>query len=129
MAGRKNISMKKTLNAFVYAFNGLKHAYKNEKNFRIEICCAAIACAAGFLFRISDIAWLIILLNIGLVLSAELFNTVIERLCDLYSTEIDPRIKVIKDGSAAAVLVTSIVAAVIAAIIFIPALVHFIKTL
>ena len=120
--------MKKLMDAFAYAGNGIGHAFKTERNFRIEIFCAAAICIAGFAFEISDTAWLIILINIGIVLSAELFNTAIEKLCNAFTTEFNPAIKTIKDASAAAVLVSAVVAAVCGGLIFIPAILHFIKT-
>ena len=121
--------MKKLLDAVAYACHGIAHAFKTERNFRIEIFCGAAVCIAGFVFEISETAWLIIFINIGIVLSAELLNTAIEKLCNLFTTESHPAVKIIKDASAAAVLVSVIVAAVCGAMIFIPLIIHFIKTL
>jgi diacylglycerol kinase len=53
--------------------------------------------------------FLTIFLATGLVLVAELFNTAMEALCDYLSTEIDHRIRVIKDVAAAAVGVSILV--------------------
>lgn len=120
--------MKKLIDAFAYAGSGIGHAFKSERNFRIEIFCAAAVCMAGFVFKISETAWLIILINIGIVLSAELFNTAVEKLCNAFTTEFHPAVKIIKDASAAAVLVSTVVAAVCGGLVFIPAIIHFIKT-
>jgi len=63
-----------------------------------------------------------IVLSVGLVWLAELFNTAIEKLCDVVSKEYHPAIKFIKDVSAAAVLVSAITAFVTGAIVFLPKL-------
>ena len=60
------------------------------------------------------------LILIGGVLSLETINSSIEKLCDLISMDIDPRIKTIKDLSAGAVLIFSVIALVIGCLIFIP---------
>lgn len=50
----------------------------------------------------------------------EALNTAIEKLSDIVSPEKDDRIRIVKDISAGAVLISSIVAVVIGLIIFIP---------
>ncbi|MCY7292766.1 MAG: diacylglycerol kinase family protein, partial [Ferruginibacter sp.] len=92
----------------------------NERNFKIEIFLAVAVCISGFALRISSIEWLVILINIGFVLSAELVNTAIEKLCDVTTKEMNPIIKIIKDVAAAAVLLAAITAFICALIIFIP---------
>ena len=104
----------------MYALNGLCYAFINERNFRIEICCAFLTILLGFVLNISITSWLIIILNIGFVLTAELFNTAIEKLADLTSKDINPTIKIIKDVAAAAVIVCVISAFVCGLFIFVP---------
>ena len=112
--------MKKLILAIRFAVNGLRYALRYENNFRIELCIAVMVTCAGIIFKISHTEWLICIINIGIVLSAEIFNTSVEKLCDLVSTEINPLIKIIKDTSAAAVLVSAIAASLCGAFIFIP---------
>jgi diacylglycerol kinase len=45
-------------------------------------------------------------------------NTSIEKLCDLYSTEENDKIKIIKDIAAGAVLVASLFAGIVGVLIF-----------
>ena len=54
------------------------------------------------------------------VLSAELFNTAIELICDFMEPNINPKIKLIKDLSAAGVLIVAIGSALIGGVIFFP---------
>ena len=121
--------MKKTFDAFGYALAGLRDTLRKERNFKIEVCLAVLAFAAGAYFKITKIEWLIIVINTGVVLSAELFNTAIEKLCDAFCPDINPQMKMVKDGAAAAVLICAAAAAVCGAIIFIPYFLQFFKTL
>ena len=113
--------MKKTKNAFLFALQGLQYAFAHERNFKIEIFCAVAVCIAGFVLGISLIEWLIVIINIGFVLSAELVNSAIENLCNVTTKEINPAIKIIKDVAAAAVLLAAVTAFICALIIFVPA--------
>jgi len=93
---------------------------RKQYNFYIHISLAIIAVSLGFYFEVSTSEFLWIIAVIGLVLSAEIFNTAIEKLTDLIQPEHDPRAGVIKDLAAAAVLITAITALIIGLIIFIP---------
>lgn len=121
--------MKKIFEAFGYALAGLRHTIRKERNFRIELCLAALAFTAGVYFEITKTEWLIVLINTGVVLSAELFNTAIEKMCDAFCPDINPQIKIVKDGAAAAVLICAVAAAVCGAIIFLPYFLQLFKTL
>lgn len=113
--------MKKLIDAFVFAIKGLHYAFLHERNFKIEICCAVAFCMAGFALQISTREWLLVIMNIGFVLTAELINTAIEKLCNAITKEQHPTIKIVKDVAAAAVLVAAFVAFICALIIFVPA--------
>lgn len=119
--------MKKMTVSFLNAFAGLRHTWRNEKNFRIEMICGCFVCGCGIIFQIKKAEWLIIVLNIAMVLTAELFNTAIERICDEHSKEIKPSIRIIKDVSAGAVLIIATAAAVIGIFVFLPYLKEFLK--
>ncbi len=108
------------LHNFRYALRGIGIAWREEFNFRVQVVLSAIALLAGWYLRITAFEWRAILLLIALVLTAELFNTALEELCDKFSAEHDPRIGKIKDLAAGAVLVASAAALVIGCIIFIP---------
>lgn len=109
--------MKNFLNSFKYAFSGLNYLIK-ERSFRIHILALCVVISAGFYFDIELTEWLAILIISALVITLEALNSAIERLCDLYSTDQNPKIKAIKDISAGAVLVTAIFAVVIGCLIF-----------
>ncbi|MDA3823043.1 MAG: diacylglycerol kinase family protein, partial [Bacteroidales bacterium] len=81
---------------------------------------------AGIYFSVSFAKWVILFLTIGAVLSLEAMNTAVEKICDRFMPENDPEVKIIKDSAAAAVLIISIVAALVGIIIFWPYLKEFI---
>lgn len=109
-----------------HAWNGMKIAFKSEQNFRLHVLIGFIVIIAGFLFHLSIYEWVIILLVIGNVLVAEIFNSSIEKLLDYLNPAIHPSAKIIKDLSAGAVLITAVIAIIIGIIIFAPKLFHFI---
>lgn len=107
-----------------FAIQGLKQFFTSERNGRIQAVIAAAVFLAGLLFSISMMEWLIIILFTALVLSLEMFNSALEKLCDKVNPEIDPQIKLIKDMAAGAVLWTSLLAAVAGTCIFIPKIIE-----
>jgi diacylglycerol kinase len=106
--------------SFGYAFSGLKSAFRTEHNLWIHAALTVIAIILGLLLRIASFEWLVLVVVMALVWMAELFNTALEKAMDFISKERHPQIKLIKDLSAAAVLVTAIAALVAGGLIFIP---------
>lgn len=78
----------------------------------------------SFLLQISTLEWLIVIFCIGLVLTAEIFNSAIEVLTDIVSPESNPRAGLVKDMAAGAVLIAAITSAIIGLIIFVPKLLN-----
>jgi diacylglycerol kinase (ATP) len=115
-----NDPMTKRLKSFLYAIKGLSHALTTQGNFRIHLVAMAAAVILGFYFSISRIEWLFVVVAIGFVLAAELFNTAVEYLVDLVSPEWKEKAGWIKDVAAGAVLIAALVALVIGLIIFLP---------
>ena len=111
---------KKLINSFKYAIEGFISSFKTERNMKIHILAMAVVVIAGFYFKLDVIEWCFIALAISLVIGAELFNTAIETIVDMVSPEKNPKAKLAKDISAAAVLALAIGAVVIGTIIFIP---------
>jgi diacylglycerol kinase len=103
-----------------FALHGIFHFFRRERNGQIQGVLAVLAIAAGVFFGITRTDWLALLLCTGLVISLEMLNSAIERICNLYTTEIHPAIKIIKDVAAAAVLWSALVALVVGLVIFLP---------
>ena len=120
----KIFSIADRLKSFVYAFKGIKYALSTQHNFQIHIVLALIAVLLGFLLKITVAEWISIIIVIGMVLAAEIFNTSIEELVNLASPEINKKAGVIKDLAAAAVLILSIAALITGIIIFLPKIIE-----
>ncbi len=117
----------KFIKSFLNAIRGIAFLFNSQLNARIELTITGIVIIAGILFRISTSEWLVILLCIALVLSLEGINTAIEIFADKLHPDFDKKIGNVKDVAAGAVLIASIVAAIIGFIIFVPRLLDIIK--
>lgn len=106
------------LKGFKYAFCGIIHCIKNERNMRFHTVAALYVLVFARFFDFSRDEYVILFLTIGSVIAAEMINTAIEELCDKVSEEYDLKIKYAKDCAAGAVLVLAIFAAVIGIILF-----------
>jgi diacylglycerol kinase len=104
-----------------YAINGILLGYK-EKNFIIHNLVSICVIIFGIILNISLIEWCIIILCIGVVLTAELINTTIENIVNELSPQQSIFAKNTKDIAAGAVLIAAITAAIIGSIIYIPKL-------
>jgi len=116
--------MKKFFRSFSFAWQGIRHCFLHEQNFKIHIVAALITIVIAQLLHCSAGEWIAILLSIALVISMEMINTTIERICDMQQNDFHPQIKIIKDVAAGAVLICAISAAVCGAIIFIPKIIQ-----
>jgi diacylglycerol kinase len=104
-----------------YAINGILLGYK-EKNFIIHNLVSICVIIFGIILNISLIEWCIIIICIGMVLTAELINTTIENIVNELSPQQSIFAKNTKDIAAGAVLIAAITAAIIGSIIYIPKL-------
>lgn len=119
----RNFSWKKRLKSFTFAFAGIKLLLKEEHNALIHLAAAIGVIVLGFAFKVSSLEWISIVIAIGAVFSAELFNTAIEHICNYISPMNNAVIKKTKDLAAAGVLVVAMAAFVVALLIFIPKIV------
>jgi len=110
--------MKGFLWSFYHAFSGICYLVKNERNFKIHLTSFTLVILAGFYFKITNQEWINVLGISGLVMSLEAINTSIERMSDMVSKDQNHQIKIIKDVSAGAVLIASILAVIIGVLVF-----------
>jgi diacylglycerol kinase len=101
------------------AFAGFR-AIGLERNMAIHAAAATGTLAAAWLFRLSRMEWLFVILAIAGVLAAELLNCAVERLAPSRNQQWSSEVRLVKDAAAAGVLVTAVAAAVIGAVIFLP---------
>lgn len=110
--------LKKQIRSFGYAWKGITSCVGKEQNLSFHLIATVLVVIAGFAFEISRTEWMIVILCIGMVIAAELFNSAIERLVNLVSPERHPLAGQVKDIAAGAVLVCAVAAAIVGLIIF-----------
>lgn len=113
--------------SFEAAFKGIGLLFSTERNARIHLVAIPVVVCCGMLLKVSVFEWCIFLILFALVISLEAVNSAIERICDLYSTEQNPKIKAIKDISSGAVLWSVILAVIIAVVIFVPKIISLVS--
>lgn len=116
----EKFSIKKRIQSFGYAWQGIRSFIPREHNAWIHLGATVAVVIAGWAFGITRYEWIAIIVCIGMVLAAEAFNTAIERLVNLVSPDCHPLAGEVKDIAAGAVLICAIAAAIIGCIIFIP---------
>ena len=94
------------------AFNGLKVAL-NHRAVVVQIILAVLAIIGGIIIKLDHYEWLAFVICISLVIFAEIFNTAIEKIGNYLTDEQNEKIKIIKDLSSAAVLVSAIGALIV----------------
>jgi len=112
--------IKKRIASFRYAIAGLRYLLKTQPNARIHLLATVAVILLGFWLEVSNTEWAILALAVGLVFSAEAFNTAIESIVDLVSPDVHPLAGIAKDVAAGAVLLAAIAAAVTGLLVFGP---------
>lgn len=90
-----------------FALNGIAAAFRMESSFRLQCVAALMVVVVLAWSKPTMIWWALLLLNCGLVMAAELFNTALEHLIDHLHPGMHPSIKVAKDCAAGAVFILS----------------------
>lgn len=116
---QKSLHPKHRLTSFGYAFNGIKSLIAQEPNAKIHLAGTLAAIGFGLFRHISKMEWIALVVVIAIVWIAEALNTCVEMLCDLWcKEEFHPKVKIIKDIAAGAVLVAALCAVITACFIF-----------
>jgi len=103
---------------FQEAFRGVKLGVRGHSSFSVHIFFAALAITTGFVLEINHYEWCLVLLSIGLVITAELFNSAIETLFRALDRETKDRMVGCLDIAAGAVLTVGLTAAAVGVIVF-----------
>jgi diacylglycerol kinase (ATP) len=112
--------IKGRLKGCVYAFKGGILLLKTEASIQVQFVIAMLTIIAGFYFHISTTEWILQIICIGLVMTAEGLNTAIEGIADFIHPDFHSKIGRIKDIAAGAVGIAALIAVVVACIIYIP---------
>ncbi len=110
------------LESFEDALRGVALALRTERNLRIHFVTAVLVTAGGLLLGLSTLEMAVLVLIIGMVITAELINTAIEFMVDLIQPREHPFAAMVKEIAAGAVLFASLVAVIIGFFLFGPRL-------
>lgn len=111
--------LKKFIKRFSFAFEGLRLVI-SEQVFAIFCVVGLLVFIAMFVFKLPLDEKVILILTVTFVMTLEMINSRIERVLDILHPDHDSRVKIIKDISAAAVLLACLGAVIIGIMIFYP---------
>jgi diacylglycerol kinase len=111
--------------AFGHALKGWRFFWSDGLHPKIQIIAAASAILLGYFLDLSPTEWALVLLAIGSVLTAEVFNSVVENIMDFSHPNQHPIVGIIKDMAAGGVLISALISLIIGCIIFIPKILIF----
>ncbi|QMS87104.1 diacylglycerol kinase family protein [Nostoc edaphicum CCNP1411] len=130
VSNEREFSWKVASNLFVsfkYAWAGISYSFQTQRNFRIHVSVCALAIALSVFLHLQAVEIAVIGITSGLVLALELINTAIESLVDLTVKQTYHDLaKIAKDCAAGAVLVSALVAVLVAGTLLLPPLVTLI---
>jgi diacylglycerol kinase (ATP) len=106
------------LESFNYAFEGVIHVLRTQRNMRLHFLIAVVVLAVAVVVGVTRFELIALLLAIAFVLIAEMINTAIEHTIDVATTSFDPMAKLAKDIAAGAVLIASVNAVAIGYLVF-----------
>ncbi|HCW05538.1 MAG: phosphatase PAP2 family protein [Clostridiales bacterium] len=112
------MKIKKLVDSFNYAIEGIIYAVRTQRNMRIHMAVALCVLTACFFYDLNKIELLIIAITITMVIMAELINTAVESAIDATTNYYHPLAKIAKNTAAGAVLVTAINAVIVGYVIF-----------
>ncbi len=111
------------------AVNGIAYLFVYHRNMRIIFLCGIAAALAGIYLRLRGIELAALCISVTLVFIAEIFNTAVEIMLDMTTRKYHTLVKLVKDISAAVVLVASVNSVAVGIIIFLPRLAEKVKAL
>ena len=100
---------------------------RTQPNARIELAATVVVITAAGFFRVTPVEWAILATVMFGVLALEAVNTAIEATIDLVSPDHHPLAGIAKDAAAGALIVAVVGSIAVAAAIFCPRLVAFLR--
>ncbi len=106
------------LESFNFAFEGVIHVLRTQRNLRIHFAIAAAVLIAAVAVGVARIELVALLIVISFVLIAEMLNSALEAGIDVATTSFDPLAKLAKDIAAGAVLIATVNAVAVGYLVF-----------
>ncbi|KAB3533252.1 diacylglycerol kinase [Alkaliphilus serpentinus] len=110
--------VRKLIDSFNFAFEGIIYAFKTQRNMKIHFLMAILILSLSLFFDLSKIEILVLILTISMVIIAEMINTSIEMTIDLITDKYHIFAKIAKNVAAGAVLISAINSIIVAYFIF-----------
>ena len=107
------------LQSFNFAFEGIIHVLRTQRNMRIHFMIAAGVLVAALIVGVSRLELVVLLMAISFVLIAEMINSALEAGIDVATTSFDPLAKLAKDIAAGAVLIATVNAVAVGYLVFV----------
>lgn len=126
---RHSLSPRRFYQSLMHALRGVQRLFSSTPNAAIHLIFTIAVIVSGILLGISAMEWCLLLLCIGAVCALEALNTALESLADRVSRDYSPLIRDAKDLAAGAVLIMSVISALIGLIIFLPHILDHIRIL
>lgn len=109
------------LHSLGYALNGLKSAFRSERNFRTHTVMTIVVSVTGLYFQVKAVEWAILIFCMTLMMAVEALNTALEYLVDLWADGVfNEKAKLVKDIAAGACLITAVGVGLTGLLIFLP---------
>ncbi|HHX23940.1 MAG TPA: diacylglycerol kinase [Thermoanaerobacterales bacterium] len=106
------------LESFMYAISGILYTLRTQRNIRIHFLTTILVLLLSWLMNLRALELLLVIVAITLVIVAEMINTAIETVVDMYTKEYHPLAEVAKNVAAGAVLITVLNAIMIGYYVF-----------
>ena len=106
------------IDAWTNAFNGIIYATTTQGNIRKQLLIAVAVMLVSLLFNLTRAEFLCLMFTVILIILAEMFNTAVETVVDLYTDLYHPKAKIAKDVAAGGVVITAVNALIVAYFLF-----------
>ncbi len=113
-------SLAARLRSFVYAGRGVRTMLLSQHNAWIHAAATLVVFTAGVTLGVTRVEWMVLILAIVAVWTAEALNTALEFLCDVASPDFHPLVEKAKDVAAGAVLICAVGATAVGMLVFAP---------
>lgn len=106
------------LDALQNALDGIIYAITTQSNIKKQLVIAVVVMLVSLFFNLNKSEFLCLMFTVVLIIIAEMFNTAIETVVDLYTDLYHPKAKIAKDVGAGAVVLAAINAIIVAYFLF-----------
>lgn len=120
--------MKRVIKSFPHAVRGIFICLIFEHNMKFHVFASFFVFILGLILGLTKAEWIVVIACVGVVWCVEIMNTAVEDICDVVRDNLNldyQKTKDARDLAAGAVLIVSLMSAVIGAMIFIPKLIIF----